>query len=340
MKRTWMLAVLAATLLLAPAAGARGLVIKLGSVAPQGSIWHKALLEMAEAFEQETKGQVQLKVYAGVVGDEATIVRKMRVGQLQAAALTNSGIALITSEPMAVQLPMQFDNYAELDATMVEMAPVFDRALEEDGFVNLLWADAGWMHFFTRKPAVSLDDVKNMKMWMWGGDPKALESFAVIGFAPVVLSGVDIIPSLQTGMIDALPTTPISALAIQSYPLTPHMIDVKWGLLLGGVVITKEAWERIPAEARPRLRERCHAIGVQLVADTRRDSDKAVELMRSKGMAVHTPNAAQMAAWRERARQSLLIVRGGSVDAALADQALAARDRYRASQSAKAAKAP
>lgn len=309
---------------------ARGMVIKMGTVAPKGSIFHKALLKMAKAFAEETNGKVKLKVYAGVVGDEPTIIRKMRVGQLQAATLTSTGLALITKEPMAVQLPMQFRNTDELDATVAGMQPVFDEALENHGFVSLTWSDGGWMYFFTKKPAVSVADVQNRKLWMWANDPVAVEAFSVIGFAPVVLSGVDIIPSLQTGMITALPTTPVTALALQSYPMTPNMIDIKWGVMLGGTIIDKKVWEKIPADARERISKRCHAVGVELAQQARQQSDEALKIMQKKGLVIHHPDAAQRKAWEQKAAESFAIVRAKAVDPALVDQATKIRDAYRA----------
>ena len=324
-----LVAALALSTLAPTPAQARKLKIKMGTVAPQGSIWHKALLEMAEVFSEETGGKVELKVYAGVVGDEPTIVRKMRVGQLHAATLTNTGLALITTEPMAVQLPMMFDSYEEMDAVMAGMAPTFDKALEEDGFVTLTWSDGGWIHFFTREPAVSVADVQGVKSWMWAHDAKALEALAAVGFAPVVLSGVDIIPSLQTGMIDALPTTPITAVALQTYPHTQNMIGVRWSMMVGGTIISKEAWERVPAEARPRIRARCMEVGKRLSTAVRAETDSAIAIMTSKGLKVHTPTAAQLVEWRARADKVNAIVRQGSVDPALADKAFALRDAYR-----------
>ena len=311
-------------------AQARSMVVKMGTVAPKGSIFHKALLKMAVAFDEETGGKVKRKVYAGVVGDEPTIVRKMRVGQLQAATLTSTGLAQITKEPMAVQLPMQFRNTDELDATLAGMQPVFDKALENHGFVSLTWSDGGWMYFFTKKPAVSVADVQNRKLWMWANDPVAVEAFSVIGFAPVVLSGVDIIPSLQTGMITALPTTPVTALALQSYPMTPNMIDIKWGVMLGGTIIDQKVWERIPADARKRISQRCHQIGVELATQARQQSNDALKIMQKKGLVIHHPDAVQRKAWEQKAKESAAIVRGQSVDAALVDQAIKIRDDYRA----------
>ncbi|MBN2360219.1 MAG: TRAP transporter substrate-binding protein DctP [Deltaproteobacteria bacterium] len=321
--------------LAAEPAAAGKIAIKMGTVAPQGTVWHKAMLEMAEVFSQETGGQIELKVYAGVVGDETTIVRKLRIGQLHAATLTNSGLALITTEPMAVQLPMLFDNYQEQDAVFAQMQPLFDQALLDDGYVTLTWSDGGWFYFFTKRPATAVSDVKGMKMWMWANDPKALQAFAEIGFSPVVLSSVDVIPSLQTGLIEVFPTTPISAVALQSYRQTPHMIDVRWGSLIGGTVITKQAWDRIPEPARARIRARCFEVGNRLTEAVRREEANALAAMKSKGLVVHTPSGEQMAEWHAMAKRSLAIVRGGSVDAALADRALQLRDAYRAQRARK-----
>jgi len=327
-----LLFVFCAFFMLAPSrpAQARGMVVKMGTMAPKGSIFHKALLKMAVAFDEETGGKVKLKVYAGVVGDEPTIIRKMRVGQLQAATLTSTGLALITKEPMAVQLPMQFRNTDEMDATLVGMEPVFNKALENHGFVSLTWSDGGWMYFFTKKPAVSVSDVQNRKLWMWANDPVAVEAFSVIGFAPVVLSGVDIIPSLQTGMITALPTTPVTALALQSYPMTPHMIDIKWGVMLGGTIINKKVWEKIPVDAREKIRSRCYKIGKEMARDARAQSAQALKIMQQKGLVIHHPDAAQRKAWEQKAAESSAIVRVKAVDPALVDQATKIRDAYRA----------
>ncbi|MBN2358567.1 MAG: TRAP transporter substrate-binding protein DctP [Deltaproteobacteria bacterium] len=332
------LAIALATLLIpAPTPGTTAepapLVIKLGTVAPFGTIVHKSLLELAEVFSAETGGRVRLQIYPGSVGDEAAIVRKLRIGQLHAATLTSKGLALITTEQMAVQLPMLFDDTDEMDAVVGEMQPTFDRALEEDGYVALFWCDGGWIQFFTRRPAVSVADVKGMRMWMWPGDPHAARSFALLGFEPVILSDVDVIPSLQTGLVEVFPTTPVTAVALGSYPLTPHLIDVRWGSMLGGTIVTAAVWQQIDPAARERIRARARQLGRELTARARADAEASIAIMRRRGLTVHTPTPAQLAEWRARSVEALAVVRGKSVDAALADRAVALRDAYRARQS-------
>lgn len=329
--------VLALALLCVAAAGnARALKIKIGTVAPAGTLPHKALLEMAEVFALETEGSVELKVYAGVVGDEGTIVRKMRVGQLQGAMLTSKGLALFSTEQMAVQVPMLFADTEEMDAVFAQMQPTFDAALEEDGLISLSWCDGGWLYFFTKRPAVSPQDIVGMKMWMWPHASSTAESFSVTGFRPVVLSEADVVPSLQTGMIEVFPATPLTAFALQTFRYTPHVIDVRWSSMLAGVVILNSTWKEIDPERAVRIRQRCMEIGRQLSARVRRDSNQALQIMIDKGLTVHIPDASQMKTWASKAKAALAVVRGSGVDAALVDRAIELRDIYRKEHAATA----
>ncbi len=313
-------------------ARARGQVIKLGTMAPAGTLPHKTLLRIAEVFAEETAGQVQVKIYAGVVGDEPTIVRKLRVGQLQAALLTSKGLATITPEPMAMQLPMLFADDAEIDAVLAAMQPSFDRALRADGFESLAWVDGGWMYFFTTRPAVAVEDLAGRRMWMWPHDDGAVASFAALGVEPVVLSDLDILPSLRTGMVEVFPTTPIAALALQTDRVTPHLVDVPLAFMLAGLVVDRSTWNKLPGDARKRIRKRCAVLGRELSAQVRRDSVTAIAAMQRRGLTVHRPGKAQLRAWHARASRAREVAVGRSVSAELVEQVLRARAAHRSQQ--------
>lgn len=309
---------------------ARKLVVKLGTVAPQGTAWAKSMEEMGEAFARITNGKVEVRVYAGVVGDEPTILRKMRVGQLHGAVLTSTGLSLIARDPMVLQLPMIFDNFGELDAVRTAIEPDLNQILEKEGFVVLAWGDAGWLHFFTRQPATTPKDIQGTKMWMWAHDSTSLKVFQEVGFSPVVLSSVDMIPSLQTGMIEAVPATAMVALSLQAHALAPHMIDVNWAPVIGATVISKKVWDRIPAEHKKELLAACAKIGAELRAEVRAQSGAAVQAMVDKGLVVHKPTDKQLLLWRKKAEAAHSISRQSAMDAALIDKVLKLRDQARA----------
>jgi len=323
---------LLAALLLAVAARA-GQVVKIGTVAPRGSAWAKAMDEMAAAFRRVSNGEVELRTYPGTVGDEPTILRKIRVNQLQGAVLTSTGLSLISPAPMALQLPMLFDTFAELDTVRTSLEPELEQKLADAGFVVLAWGDAGWLQFFSKRAAQTPSDYKNTKLWMWANDPSAVEVFQQIGFRPVVLSSVDMIPSLQTGMIEAVPATPMVALSVQAYRQAPHMLELNWAPVIGAIVVSKKAWDEIPENYRPQLKAVCAEIGARLRSEVRAQTADAVAAMVKNGLVVHQLDPAQRELWRTEALRAQKLVRGKAIDDALIDRVIQLRDAARSSTS-------
>ena len=63
--------------------------------------------------------------------------------------------------------------------------------------------------------------------------------------------------ALQTGMIDAYPTTPLLGLTLQWYRQTPNMVGMGMAPLVGGLVMTKPAWAKIAAPDRAQILAAC-----------------------------------------------------------------------------------
>ena len=163
MKRT-ALALIMALLLHGTSVAASAQTIKLGTLAPEGSIWHEIIRDMAEAWKTAPGADIGVRIYpGGVIGDEADMIRKMRIGQLHAAALTGAGLAMIAPEIQALQMPMMFRSDAELDYVRQRLGPRLEAILEARGFKLLTWGDAGWVHFFAQRPVVHPDDGLRMR---------------------------------------------------------------------------------------------------------------------------------------------------------------------------------
>ena len=161
-------------------------------------------------------------------------------------------------------MPMMFSSYAELDYVRLRLTPMLERRIEAKGFKVLNWADGGWVHTFTKKPARTPDDVRRLKLFTSAGDAETERLYNEFGFHVVPLALTDLVTALQTGMIDAFSTVPLFAQLQESYKLAPHMIDVPWMPLVGGTVISQQAWEQIPAGSRAAMLEAAHASGERL----------------------------------------------------------------------------
>jgi len=315
----------------AAAAPAPEIVIKMGTTAPEGSSWHQIFKEMGEEWRQAPGGGVNLRIYpGGVLGDEPDLVRKMRVGQIQAAALTAGGLSDIDKSVAALQIPMMFRSYDELDYVRERLRPTLEKRLEEKGFVVLNWGDAGWVMFFAKERFTTPDDLKKMKLFAWAGDNDAIEIWKAAGFQPVPLPSTEILTGLQTGLINAFDTTPLLALSSQWFGLAPYMLDLKWAPLVGATVVSKRTWEKVPREARPVLLKSAERAGERLKSDIRQANDKAIEAMKSRGLKIQSVTPEVEAAWQRAAESAYPRIRGTIVPAPMFDEVKRLRDEYRA----------
>src|SRR5258707_2436214 len=170
-----------------PASAAQDtLIVKLGTSAPEGSSWDQIFKEMGEKWKQATGGTVTLRIYpGGVLGDEPDLVRKMRVGQIQAAALTAAGLSGIDASVAALQIPMMFRSYEELDYVRERLRPTLEKRMSEKDFVVLNWGDAGWVTFFCKESFLTPDELRRMKLFVWAGDNDAVDLWKGARFRPV-----------------------------------------------------------------------------------------------------------------------------------------------------------
>lgn len=326
------LAGLALALTVAPAGAEAGRKVKIkhGTLAPKGSPWHTAMERLAAGWKKASKGQVRVNIYpGGVAGDEGDMLRKIRIGQMHSATLTGIGLARISRSTIALQLPMMFRSYEELDYVRDRIAPRIQKDLEDAGFVVLNWGDAGWVHFFSKEKGRTPDDFRKWKMFLWSGDPESQEAFEAAGFQPVPMSATDVMSGLQSGLVDWFGTTPLYALTSQWFGLAKHMVAVKWSPLNGATIISKQAWEKIPAELRPELLRIAQEEGKRVQKEVRELGDKAIQAMKDRGLEVVEADAALEAEWRKAAEKGYPTIRNKVVPPDLFDEVKRLTEEYR-----------
>jgi TRAP-type C4-dicarboxylate transport system substrate-binding protein len=323
---------LSAGLAAAPhAARAQAAVVKLATLVPEGSVWDKALRDMGAEWSSSTQGRVSLRVYpGGVAGDEPDVVRKMRIGQLQAAAVTTAGLASIDPSFNVFNVPMFFTSYPELYATLDKLEPVLKARLDAKGFVLLSWGHGGWVYFFTKNPVESVDGLRKSKMFTWAGDDEMVSIWKSKGFNPVPLAATDIMTGLQTGMIDSYPTTPLLGLTLQWYRQTPNMVGMGMAPLVGGLVMSKVAWLKLPEADRASVQAACDRMERRLEIEVPRQDTSAVAEMQKRGLKVNAVSAANAAQFRSVAEDFATAMAGVRIPPDVLALARKERDAFRA----------
>jgi TRAP-type C4-dicarboxylate transport system substrate-binding protein len=245
----------------------------------------------------------------------------MRVGSLQAGLLTAVGLSGIEPAVSGLQnVPLLFRNLEEFEYVNEKLRPSMEKRLAEKGFVVLFWVDAGWVRYFSKEPVLTPDDLRRMKIFVWAGSPDQVAIMRHAGFSPVPLETSDILPGLQTGLINTAPLPPIFALATQVDLRAPNMLDLNWAPLVGACVIKKEIWEKIPTALREPLLTAATQSGKEIRASSRNESNEAIAAMKKRGLQVHQPNPETVEQWRREAEKTYPEIRGRVVPEDIFDE--------------------
>jgi TRAP-type C4-dicarboxylate transport system substrate-binding protein len=263
-------------------------VVKIATLAPEGSSWMKLFHEWQAKVESRTAGRVKIKFYAGgMMGDERDVLRKMRLGQISGAAITGIGLASINPEVRALEIAR---NYEELDALRAALGADLKKRFEDKGYLLSSWGEVGPVHLFSSKPVKSMDDLKQLKLWMWSDDPVSKALFDALGIHGVPMGVPDVLPGLSTGQIDSFFGSPLSTLALQWGTHVKYMTTLCVGMATGATVISKKAWDAIPPEDQKIMQEEGEALQPRVLKQVRDDNTKALAALKAKGLSeVPTP---------------------------------------------------
>jgi TRAP-type C4-dicarboxylate transport system substrate-binding protein len=303
------------------------IVIRMGTLAPEGSPWHDVLKKMGDDWKRISGGKVSVKIYSGVLGDEAEMIRKMNRRQLQAVAISGAALPRIEPGVSCLQIPLMLESYEELDYVRDRIAPRLESMFEERGYKVLNWSDAGWVHFFTKKPAATPDDLRELKLLTSAGDPETEQLYKDFGLRVVPLPYTEVLVGLETGLIEAVQGPPLYALLDQWFGLATNMTDLNWIPLVGATVMRTDTWARIPEQWRAEMLETAQTAGRDLRAKIRRLGEEAVPEMQKRGLTVVRVD---IATWRSRTFEAYPKLRGRYAPADLFDEVERLRDEFRA----------
>jgi TRAP-type C4-dicarboxylate transport system substrate-binding protein len=304
---------------------------KLPTVAPTGSLWHKALTDMAAAWTRDTGGRVGATVFPNsALGGEAAVVRNMRSGQIEASLLMLSGLGLVDDGFNALGIPFFFKDDAEARAVQDAVTPLLEKRITAKGFHLLAWTNGGWVQLFSTTQLKTLADIKKAKLWTSDGDAKMVQWYKTNGFNPVAMDAKDVAPALKVGTINATPSPAFGASVLNLYRDAPFMLDIHVGPLLGAIVVTTTAWNAISADDQAKVTAAAKAFERSTSADVPAKDLSSVGEMQKRGLTVTKMAPADSAVLYAEIDKLVASMRGDMVPADMFDAVKNARDAYRA----------
>ncbi len=316
---------------LATAQRRRGLKIKLGTVAPKNSVWHEVLLRMRQDWREISGGTVDLVIYpGGVTGDEETMLRKIRSGQIQAALMSGAGMSRVDKGVSALQVPLTFDSLEEFDYVREKMEPELEARIEAKNYKVLNWGEAGWAHLFAVKPFKTADDLRKMKLYTGKGDEDMLLLYADLGFNVVPLDLTELQTALETRLVEAFAAPPLVAAGYQWFGSANYMLSERFLPIVGATLIDKKIWDGIPPDQQERMLESARRAGAAIQDAVRAKGEEAIAKMQEHGLVVIPADAATKAAWAEAVEAAYPKMRGRYAPGDMLDEVRRLRDEYRA----------
>ncbi len=305
----FLLSVLALPCDVAPlSAQTAALELRFATLAPVDSPLGRGFTDLDRDLSDRSSGQVRVHLFGGgAAGDERTIVRKMRDGQLDGAALTSVGLGALAREVLVLQAPGLITTYAELDRVRGRMQGELDRAFEREGFTILGWGDAGRIRLFSARRIERPTDMRSARPWVWRDSP-TMEAFVnATGATGVPLGANEVLPALSTGMVDTVVASSVTAVAMQWHGRLRFMSEQASGVIVGAIVVRSDRLALMPQALREHMLTQGRSQQSAFRRAGRRLDDRATQALRRRMTAVDMePHRAEWDAVAVRANDALV----------------------------------
>ena len=280
-------------------------LIKLATLAPEGSSWTKALRYIDAEVRQRTKGEITFKIYpGGVMGDEDVILRKIRVGQLHAGGFGGPGASKVFNDLLALEMPFLFHDYDEIDYVLEQTESFYRAGYAANGFILLGWADIGFVHILSKNPIRASSDIKGLKVWRLEDEPitEVLFRKAAVSSVPLIIP--DVLLGLQTNLVEVVYAPPAAAIVMQWFTRVKYITKLPINYTLGALLISKRKFTRLSTEQQNILREVCRKHMLQQVAQSRRDNGEALNVLQAQGLQLVDPIEKEIQSFKDLVRES------------------------------------
>lgn len=315
---------------------AENVELRIATLAPSGSPWMATLDKAAAEIKEKTAGRVTFKYFeGGQQGDERDFVSKIKLGQLDGAAVTAVGLSMIDESIRVLELPMMFESVQEVDYVADRMWPYFQKKFEKKGFRLADRGEVGWIYFLSKGKVEKVADLKGQKLWQWGDDRIVSAMFKKLGLSGVPLGVPEVDAGLTSGRITAAYGSPIAAVALQWYTKVKHMTSMPMTFAMGATVMSQKSLNKISAEDQKTIEKIAKAAQKKLRKVIRKANDDAKSTMQRKGVKVVETPPEMVAEFTKAAEAVRTELAGKIYSKEELDMVLKYRDEYRAKKAGK-----
>jgi len=278
---------------------ALSVTLKIATASPDGTVWMEKMRQAADEIKRRTNERVTFRFYpGGIMGNDASVMRKINVNQLQGGIIPGGGLKEIYPDSQIYSLPLIFRSYDEVDYVRARMDDLIIKGLEKNGFISFGLSEGGFAYLMADKPVARVDDLKGQKIWAPEGDYISRSAFQTVGVSTISLPLTDVLTALQTGMINTVAASPMGAIALQWHARIKYVTDEPLAYLYGTMIVQAKAFASLSPADQQVVREVIGAVYKDLNAINRRDNTEALKVLRNQGVQFVPTDKNDQNSWR------------------------------------------
>ncbi len=285
---------------------AQAVTFKIATIAPDGTNWMKQIRQGAQEVKKRTNGRVKFRFYpGGIMGNDKSVLRKIKVGQLHGGALTGGGLTELFPDSQVYSLPFSFRSLAEVDYVRERMDPLILDGLYQNGYVSFGISEGGFAYMLTKEPVTGVDDLKGKKVWVPEGDRISRAAFEVFGISPVALPLTDVLTGLQTGLLDTVANSTVGAIALQWHSRVKYLSDTPLLYLYGTMVVKRKAFDKLSKADQAVVKEVMSDVFTRLNVQNREENEAAREALKQQGIEFVQSSPEKIDEWRKGSAEAV-----------------------------------
>ncbi|RZB31618.1 MAG: hypothetical protein SRB2_04587 [Desulfobacteraceae bacterium Eth-SRB2] len=281
---------------------AHAMRFKIATLSPEGSVWMQKMREGADELARKTDNRVTIKYYpGGIMGDDKTVLRKIRIGQLHGGAVVGGSLSEFYPDNQIYSLPLKFRSFEEVDYVRKHLDQRIAQGLEKGGFVTFGIAEGGFAYVMSTVPIRTVKEMRRQRVWIPNNDTMILEAVKAFGITPFPLSIADVRAGLQTGLINTVTTPPIGAVALQWHTQINYLMYEPFLYIYGVLAVDHRAFAKISTHDQRVFRKIMGRIFREIDQLNRKDNVNALKTLRNQGIKFIKPLAEALDIWHHEA---------------------------------------
>jgi len=286
--------------------------IKIATLSPDGTTWMKKMRAAAKEIATRTDNRVKIKFYpGGVMGNENAILRKMRINQLQGAAVSSGALQRYYADVEIYSMPFIFNSHDEVLYVRKKMDNLIIEGLEKGGLISFGIAESGFAYILSNKPIKGVSELRKQKAWIpdTASARNAVKAFKI---KPIPLPFSDVLAALQTSLVDTIAISPIASIALQWHTQVKYLTEMPLLYGWGTLVINKRTMNKLKAADKKTVTEILNRTFNEIDAVNQKDNSAALAALKNQGITFVKPDSKQRAEWKKLAQDgnSTLVDKG------------------------------